>query len=89
MRYFLWKLPNPNIYWLSRGQTDPTECYIKDRNYWENANRIVYVGDGNTESGTSNWIKSYSVEISYQEAVRVLLNQNQETVDLILREKQK
>lgn len=89
MRYFLWKLPNPYLYWLSRGQQGPTECYIKDRNFWENVKRIVYIWDGNTESDISNCIKSYSVEISYQEAVRVLLNQSQETVDLILREKQK
>lgn len=89
MRYFLWKLPNPNLYWLSRGQTDPTECYRKDLHCWENVERTTYGGSGFMENSVSNWIKRHSVEISYQEAVRVLLNQNQETVDLILREKQK
>lgn len=89
MRYFLWKLPNPNLYWLSRGQKGPTECYRKDRNCWEGAKRVIYTGGENTDSDVSNWIERHSVEITYQEAIRVILNQNQGTVDLILREKQK
>lgn len=76
MRYFLWKRPNPDFFWLSRGQTGPTECYMKATNSWDKAVDV-------------HWIMAHSIEISYQEAIKVILNQAQETVDLILREKQK
>ena len=87
MRYFLWDLPDPDLFYVSRGLELPTECYIKESGLWEDPNKYQHLVDENLD--ISKWILKHSVEISYSETMHILLNPNQETVDLILREKQK